>query len=268
MNEMFKKWFENYKREIVVGVSVALSVGFISLISSSSLKTEIRELQTKNEEQQSKISSLEMTEKSLRNDKKYLQEKVDSADLWLELFTKEEREEIIKEKQEENERIQKEKEEEERKQKEEEERLAREQEEKEEQERLAKEQEEQAKEEDKYVDNYPNGNGNPSYNESSLDDINDIVEMTIEEGMGNGNFDVGVEKDGNTIVVNIIAYDVNVSGFSRGDIDILVKQAGLNSALDNMSIVIQQLYREYGYNFEVKVIAYDRNGTVLYRCYS
>ena len=79
MNEMFKKWFESYKREIVVGVSVALSVGFISLISSSSLKTEIRELQTKNEEQQSKISSLEMTEKSLRNDKKYLQEKVDSA---------------------------------------------------------------------------------------------------------------------------------------------------------------------------------------------
>ena len=141
MNEMFKKWFESYKREIVVGVSVALSVGFISLISSSSLKTEIRELQTKNEEQQSKISSLEMTEKSLRNDKKYLQEKVDSADLWLELFTKEEREEIIKEKQEENEKTQKQKEEEERKQKEEEERLAREQEEKEEQERLAKEQE-------------------------------------------------------------------------------------------------------------------------------
>ena len=264
MNEL-KKIFEKYKREIIVCVSTSLVVGFMGLLSQEGLKTEIRELQSKNEEQQSKISSLEMTEKSLRNDKKYLQEKVDSADLWLELFTKEEREEMIKEKQEENERIKQEKEEEERKKKEEEERLAKEQEEKEEQERIAKEQEEQAKEEDKYVDNYPNGNGNPS---SNLDSINQVVETTIEEGMGNGNFDVGVEKDGNTIVVNIIAYDVDVSGFSRSDIDILVKQAGLNSALDNMSIVIQQLYREYGYNFEVKVMAYDRNGTVLYRCYS
>ena len=222
------------------------------------MEETITELQTQIEEKDNLI-----IEKNAIIDKKNqkindLQEKVDSADLWLELFTKEEREEIIKEKQEENERIQKEKEEEERKKKEEEERLAREQEEKEEQERIAKE-------EDKYVDNYPNGNGNPS---SNLDSINQVVETTIEEGMGNGNFDVGVEKEGNTIVVNIIAYDVNVIGFSRSDIDILVKQAGLNSALDNMSIVIQQLYREYGYNFEVKVIAYDRNGTVLYRCYS
>lgn len=145
MNGMFKKWFENYKREIVVGLSVALSVGFMGLLKQETLKNEIRELQVQNEEQQSKISSLEMTEKSLRNDKKYLQEKVDSADLWLELFTKEEREEIIKEKQEENEKIKQEKEEEERKKKEEE-RLAKEQEEKEEQERLAKQQEQQEKE--------------------------------------------------------------------------------------------------------------------------
>lgn len=223
------------KKGLIVGLVASLLCNglFISTIISDieieqQMQLEIDGLTEDKNKQKMYISTLE-------DDKEKLEEKVKQAQPW---FDMSEEEQLKLE--EEQKRL-------------EEERLAKEKAEQEEKERLEEEQrqkEEQAREQERQ-------------RESQLEEVNSIVYSTITQGMGSG-YSPNITVKGNQVDIDIIGYNLDFSGFSRGQLDILIGEYNIDTMQNQVTQEIKNIYTQSGFNMTVKLTMYDSNGTLIY----
>lgn len=234
------------KKALIVGLIASLGFNglFIATISydiglEEQMQLEIDELTEDN-------ATLKRQKGTLENQNKDLKEKVEKAQPWFDMSEEEQLKLEEEQRKLEEERIAKEKAEQEEK-----ERLEEEQRQKEEQERLAKEQEEQRIREQE------------QQRQNQLEEVNATVEYTIKQGMGSG-YSVDVEVNGNQVNVNIIGHDLDVSGISRSQLDILIEQYNIDGTQNQLAQDVKNIYTQLGYNMTVKLTTYSSNGTLIY----
>ena len=235
------KFMRKFKELLIKKDSIAIALAtslvfnglFIMSISGNGniideKEVQIEELTEEKNRQKTYIGTLE-------KDKEKLEEKVKQAQPW---FDMSEEEQLKLE--EEQKRL-------------EEERLAKEKAEQEEKERLEEEQrqkEEQAREQERQ-------------RESQLEEVNSIVYSTITQGMGSG-YSPNITVKGNQVDIDIIGYNLDFSGFSRGQLDILIGEYNIDTMQNQVTQEIKNIYTQSGFNMTVKLTMYDSNGTLIY----
>lgn len=99
--------------------------------------------------------------------------------------------------------------------------------------------------------------------EYSIEDMDQTVLSIFRENYDPSSYDVSIGTNNGVTNIKIIAYDIDLSGFTQDQIDYALSSTNLHETNEELVESVKTAYNNVGYDVNVSLKTYDVNGTLI-----
>ena len=99
--------------------------------------------------------------------------------------------------------------------------------------------------------------------EYSIEDMDQTVLSIFRENYDPSSYDVSIDTNNGVTNIKIIAYDIDLSGFTQDQIDYALSSTNLHETNEKLVESVKTAYNNAGYDVNVSLKTCDVNGTLI-----